>query len=80
MLDYGLEECKSGTPQLGRQHEDMDKVVGLIRGVNKSLSSSSIKDHFRLGKYTKESKKPRPKLMKFVGQSMFSTFSLKQGK
>ena len=57
-----------------RQHPDWRdnvrtwiKVVGLFRGVEESLSSTSIlKDHFRLGKYTKESKKPRPILVKFV--------------
>ena len=49
-----------------KQHEDMDKVVGLFRGVNESLSSSFTKDHFRLGKYTKEPKRARPILVKCV--------------
>ena len=49
-----------------RQHEDMDKVASLFRGVDLSLSSSSIKNHFRFGKYTKKSMKPRPILVKFV--------------
>ena len=37
-----------------------------MRDVNKSLSPTSIRDHFRLGKYTKESKKLRHILAKFV--------------
>ena len=66
VLVYGLEECKEETPRPRRQCEDMDKVVGSLRGFDKSLSSTSIKDHFRLEKYTKESKKPRPILVKFM--------------
>ena len=66
MLVCGLEECKEGTPRLVRQCEDMYRVVGLLRDVNGSLSSTSTKDHFRLGKYTEGSKKPRHILVKFV--------------
>ena len=59
----GLEECKEGT---SRQREDLDKVVSLFNTVDSALSPSSIKYHFRLGKYSAVSKKPRPILVKFV--------------
>ena len=42
VLVYGLEEFKEGTPRLAGQHEDMDKVVGLLRGIDESLSSTSL--------------------------------------
>ena len=49
-----------------RQYEDMDKVVSLLRGVDKSLTPTAIEVHFRLEKYTKESKKPKPILVTSV--------------
>lgn len=63
---FGVEEPKNGTPRLASQQDDLDKVSNLFGEVDQSLTSSSIKDLFRLGKPIDGSGKPRPILVKFV--------------
>lgn len=47
---FGIEECQVGTARYTRQSEDLEKVTAVISSVDASLSSTSVKDHFRLGK------------------------------
>ena len=63
---FGVEECSEGTARPTRQIKDLEKIADAFSCVNCTISASSIKDHFRLGKYNRESTKPRPILVKFI--------------
>lgn len=66
VIFFGLDESIGGTSRQKREREDLDRVVKIINDADSSLSASSIKDMFRLGKYAANSKKARPILVKFV--------------
>lgn len=55
-----------GISRSARQSEDLEKITGAISSIDESFSPSSVKDNFRLGKFSKQSSKPRPILVKFV--------------
>ena len=63
---FGVSECKSGTSRSVRQSDDLKKVCAVFSSLHDSLSSTSVKDHFRLGKFNSEASRPRPVLVKFV--------------
>lgn len=65
-FNLGLEECRVGISRSARQSEDLEKITGAISSIDESFSPSSVKDNFRLGKFSKQSSKPRPILVKFV--------------
>ena len=45
---------------------DLSKVGSVLTDIDGSLTSNSIKDCYRLGKYRADQEKPRPILVKFV--------------
>ena len=63
---YGVDESPSGASKSTRLEDDLKKAVSVISGVNQSINSHSIKDIFRLGRFSAEKGKPRPLLVKFI--------------
>ena len=63
---YGVEESPKGTLKSTRLGEDLNKTASVLSGVDQSSNSSSIKDIYRLGRYSAENRKPRPLLVKFI--------------
>ena len=59
----GIPECPHGTPRLDRFVRDQDSAVSILSSVCSSITSQSIKDLFRLGKYSAD--RHRPLLVKF---------------
>ena len=64
---YGIEECQKGAPKHKRLQPDLSKAVSVLSGLDNSIQSPSIRDTFRLGKFsTYHRDRPRPLLVKFV--------------
>ena len=59
-------ECPSGTPKSTRLKEDLKKAISVLSEVDQSINSHSIKDVYRLGKYSPDNRKPSPLLVKFI--------------
>ena len=56
----GIPECSSFADKLSKQAHDIDKTSQVLSSVVESISASSIKDLYRLGKYNSKSSRPRP--------------------
>ena len=63
---YGIDEYPRGTSRPSRLQGDLNKAVSLLSGLDNSINSQSVKDVFRLGKFSAENQKPRPLLVKFI--------------
>lgn len=66
---FGVEECEKGVSRFSRQCADLEKVSSVLTSLDDPIPSTSIKDQFRLGKYSEQSSRPRPILVKFVRSS-----------
>uniref|UniRef100_A0A1X7U142 Zinc finger PHD-type domain-containing protein n=1 Tax=Amphimedon queenslandica TaxID=400682 RepID=A0A1X7U142_AMPQE len=62
---HGIPENPHGTSLRVRQRQDHDKVASVLGDSVPSLSSVSVRDCLRLGKYDRHSTKPRSLLVKF---------------
>ena len=60
---YGIQECSKGTRRLDRTKQDLEGLSSLLRTIDSSIQSQSIRDCFRLGKYRPD-QLPRPLLVK----------------
>ena len=63
---YGLDECPKGTPRSTRIENDINKAISILSKADKSITSLSTKDAYRLGRFSSENKKTRPLLVKFI--------------
>ena len=63
---YGVEECPSGRSRSARLESDLSSVVDVLSSVDTSIQPQSVKDCFRLGKFSPSASRPRPILVKFV--------------
>ena len=63
---YGIDECPEGTRKHDRVTQDHKSVVDVITVLDSSLDQHSVRDCFRLGKYSKENHRPRPVLVKLA--------------
>ena len=71
---YGVDESPEGTRKHVRVAHDHDSVVEVVQALDSSLDQQSIRDCFRIGKYSKE--KSRPILIKLARvQSVTSILS-----
>ena len=61
---YGIEECPAGTPRSERSKHDVNESLSIFSNLDNDIQPFAIKDSLRLGKYKKESKRPRPVLVK----------------
>ena len=60
LVVYGIQECPYGTNWSNRVSNDLDRVSCAILKVDSSINPQSFRDCYRLGKYTRNSKRPRP--------------------
>ena len=60
---FGLDECPRGTSRSARLDEVLKKALSKA---DQSINSNTIKDIYRLGRFTAENRKPRPLLVKFI--------------
>ena len=60
LVVYGIQECPHGTNWSNRVSNDLDRVSCAILEVDSSINPQSFRDCYRLGKYTRNSKRPRP--------------------
>ena len=63
---YGIDECPKGLNKSDRFNYELTNVVSTMSKIDSSFNSQSIKDCFRLGKYSAQQKQPRPILVKFI--------------
>ena len=61
---YGIEECPAGTPRSERSKHDVNESLSIVSNLDHDIQPFAIKDSLCLGKYKKESKGPRPVLVK----------------
>ena len=63
---YGVEECRRGLSRSARLESDLSSVVNVFSALDSSIQSHSVRDCFRLGKFSPDATRPRPILVKFV--------------
>ena len=63
---YGVEECRPGLFRSARLESDISSVVSVFSALDSSIQSHSVRDCFRLGKFSPDATRPRPILAKFV--------------
>ena len=63
---YGMEECRLGLSRSARLESDLSSVVSVFSALDSSIQSHSVRDCFRLGKFSPDATRPRPILAKFV--------------
>ena len=68
---YGIDECPEGMKKPQRDYQDNESVVNVINSLDSSLDKQSVRDCFRMGKYSKE--KCRPILVKLACASNASS-------
>ena len=66
-LVIGVPECPKGTSYQDRISSDHSSVLRVLESAGSSLSTSSLRDCLRLGKYKDDASIPRPLLVKFNG-------------
>lgn len=76
---FGIKECQKGISKHERLQSDLTSVVSVLSGLDKSIQSQSIKDIFRLGKFSHNQKHPRPLLVKFIRAVDVSNVLSKRG-
>ena len=63
---FGVDECSVCTSRYERLESDLNIVSEVVSGIDDSIQKHSIKDCFRLGKFNRASRRPRPIFVKFV--------------
>ena len=63
---YGVEECRSGLSRPARLESHLSSAVDIFSALDSSIQPQSIKDCFRLGKFSQDAPRPRPIPVKFV--------------
>ena len=76
---YGIDEYPRGTSRPFRLQGDLNKAVSLLSGLDNSINSQSVKDEFRLGKFSAENQKPQPLLVKFIRAADATSVLSKRG-
>lgn len=66
MVLYGVEECRSGLSRSDRLESDLSSVVNIFSALDSSIQPQSVRDCYRLGKFSPGASRPRPILVKFV--------------
>ena len=63
---YGVDECPSGLSKSSRFESDLSNAVKVLSSINKAIEPNSVKDCYRLGKFSPSNSRPRPILVKFI--------------
>ena len=66
---YGVDECPPGSSRASRLESDLNNAVSVLSSVENTIQSQSVKDCYRLGKFSPSSTRPRPILIKMIRAS-----------
>ena len=66
LIFYGVSESPINTQRTDRQQHDFQEISSILSSLDSSLTSASIKDLYRLGKFSASQTSPRPILVKFL--------------
>ena len=69
LVIFGVDECPKNTPRLARISQDETSVTECFKKLVPSFLQESIRDCFRLGRYSENSAKPRPILISLTKTS-----------
>jgi hypothetical protein len=58
LIIYGIPECTQGTPRHERLVKDCEEVTSVLSSVNTNITTNSIRDCYRLGKYLSDRTRP----------------------
>ena len=64
IIVYGVPENPHGTHWTTRASKDLNTVSSIISTIDSSITTNSIRDCYRLGKYSETNKRPRPVLVR----------------
>ena len=67
LVFFGVPECPKGISYQDRISSDHSSVLRVLESASSTLSTSSLRDCLRLGKYKEDTSSPRPLLVKFNG-------------
>ena len=76
---YGVDECPQGTSRADRFESDLDQAVSVLSTIESTVQPQSIKDCYRLGKFSHQKTRPRPILIKFIRITDVSKILSKRG-
>ena len=76
---YGVDECPSGTSKVDRFESDLASVVSVLSTIDSNIQYQSIKDCYRLSKFSLQGTRPRPILIKLIRISDVSKILSKKG-
>ena len=68
-----------GISRHDRFHSDLSSAAEVFSEVDNTIQGQSIKDCFRLGKFSAEARRPRPILVKFIRSADASSILSKRG-
>ena len=77
---YGINECQPGMSKLSRLESDLASVVSVLSTIDSSIHIQSIKDCFRLGKFSPGKSRPRPILVRFIRIAEVTSILSRKGK
>ena len=63
---YGVDECPSGLSKLSRFESDLSNAITVLSSIYKAIEPKSVKDCYRLRKFSPSNSRPRPILVKFI--------------
>ena len=63
---FGIDEPSAEILRSDRQKHDLEKLLSIMSSIDASITSASIKDFYRLGKFKQDNTRPRPLLVKFL--------------
>lgn len=80
LVFFGIAESPSGTKYHSRLRNDHAAITSVLDSLDESLSSVSVRDCVRLGKFSKNHVRPRPLLVKFNSAKDVNTILSKKFK
>ena len=75
---YGIDECLPGSSRASRLESDLNNAVSVLSSIESTIQAQSIKDCYRLGKFSSSSTRPRPILIKMIRASNVSKIMTKR--
>ena len=66
---YGVDKCPPGSSRASRLESDLSNAASVLSSVENTIRSQSVKDCYRLGKFSSSSTHPRPILIKMIRAS-----------
>ena len=78
LVIFGVDECREGTSRSEQANSDLSQVPWILSSIDESFKSHSIRDSFRLRKFSIDRYRPRPILIKLLRSSDVSNILSKR--